>query len=187
MSNPTGPQERHAAKRAAVLGRRRRGGAKNALLMSACAALLIGGGVFFTQRQGRELPPAARLPPPEPGTGEVTHPVSAFDDGQCRFFEHRAADGLAVRYFVLRSSDGVIRSAFDACDSCWKARKGYRQAGDDMVCQNCRMRFPSAKVMEVKGGCNPAPLPNRIRDGKVVVRVEDILAGRRYFELGKDG
>lgn len=187
MSNPMGPDERHAAKRAAVLGARRPRGCKNVLLMAACAALVIGGGVFFTERQGREALRAARLVPPEPETGEVTHPVSVFDDGQCRFFEHRAADGAAVRYFILRSSDGVIRSAFDACDSCWKAGKGYRQAGDDMVCQNCRMRFPSAKVMEVQGGCNPAPLPNRIRDGQVVVRVEDILAGRRYFELRKDG
>ena len=56
-----------------------------------------------------------------------------------------------------------------------------------MVCQNCRMRFASNKVMDVKGGCNPSPLPNKVEDGQVVIRIEDVEAGRGYFDLRKEG
>ena len=183
MSKKADSREKHAAKKASVLGGGKRKNTKNVVLMAVCAALVIGGGIFFVGRKGEDVPPAAKVFAPAVQTGEVTYPVAQFDDGQCRFFEHTTADGLTLRYFVLKSSDGVIRSAFDACDSCWKAGKGYRQVGDDMVCQNCRMKFASVKVMEVKGGCNPSPLPNQVRDGKVVIRVADILAGRPYFEL----
>jgi uncharacterized membrane protein len=135
-----------------------------------------------------QAPPIARVFQPEVAqASELTYPVEEFADSTCRFFEHSTADGVAVRFFVLKSSDGVIRSAFDACDSCWRAHKGYRQEGDEMVCQNCRMRFASVKVMEVKGGCNPSPLPNRVENGRVVIRVADIEAGAMYFQPGQEG
>ena len=141
-------EDKTAAKKAAVLGKKK--GVNPLLWMVVCAVLVIGGGVYFLGRQAESLPTAGLVAAGE--AGEVTHPVSLFSDGKCRFFEHKAGDGLTIRYFVMKSSDGVIRSAFDACDSCWPAGKGYRQEGDEVVCQNCRMRFPSTKVMEVKGG-----------------------------------
>lgn len=185
MSTKHHSPDKLAAKKAAVVGGKRGNRPLQLALMAACAALVIGGGLFFLGQGGDELPPVARVFAADAQAAEVAHPVGQFDDGSCRFFEHRSAAGLTIRYFVLKSSDGVIRSAFDACDSCWAAGKGYRQDGDEMVCQNCRMRFPSAKVMEVKGGCNPSPLPNQVRDGKVVIRVEDIEAGGKYFDQGK--
>jgi len=187
MSKNAPSQEKLAAKKAAVLGAKKTGGKLHFALMGACAALVIGGGIFFLGQQGDSLPPVAKVFAAAAPSGEVSHLASQFDDGQCRFFEHKTPEGLTIRYFVLKSSDGVIRSAFDACDSCWPAGKGYRQVGDDMVCQNCRMKFASTKVMEVKGGCNPSPLPNQIRGDQVVIRVEDILTGRQYFERKKEG
>lgn len=191
MSNEIQIQDKRAAKKAAVLGAKKAGRSTQFLLIAGCAALVIGGGVLFLGRQG--APPQAAapaLPAPAPAqahAGEVSYPAADFDDGRARFYEHPTEGGLTLRYFVLKSSDGVIRSAFDACDACWPAGKGYRQDGDEMVCQNCRMRFPSVKVMEVKGGCNPAPLPNQVRDGKVVIQVRDILSGRGYFDLKREG
>ncbi|MEW6486649.1 MAG: DUF2318 domain-containing protein [Thermodesulfobacteriota bacterium] len=189
MSNEIQPQDKLAAKKAAVLGAKKTSRSTQFLLIAGCAALVIGGGVFFLGRQG--APPQAAAPallaPAQAHAGEVSHPAADFDDGRARFYEHRTEGGPVLRYFVLKSSDGVIRSAFDACDACWRAGKGYRQDGDEMVCQNCRMRFPSVKVMEVKGGCNPAPLPNQVRDGKVVIQVGDILSGRGYFDFQREG
>jgi len=187
MSKPSSSQDKLAAKKAAVLGANKPRRGVHLALMGACAALVIGGGIFFLGQKGDDLPPVAKVFAAVSPTGEVTYPVGQFDDGQCRFFEHKTPAGLTIRYFVLKSSDGVIRSAFDACDSCWPAHKGYHQVGDDMVCQNCRMKFASTKVMEVKGGCNPSPLPNQVRDGQVVIRVEDILTGAGYFEPSKEG
>jgi uncharacterized membrane protein len=109
-----------------------------------------------------------------------------FDDGKARYFEHK--DGsITIRYFVIKSSDGVIRAAFDACDVCWPAGKGYAQDGDFMVCGNCGQRFKSTQVNEVKGGCNPAPLDRRVENGTVVIQVSDILGGKGYFDFSKKG
>lgn len=119
---------------------------------------------------------------------EITYPVSTFNDGKARFYEYKAPDGIVVKYFILKSSDGVIRAAFDACDVCWEAGKGYQQKDDFMVCKNCGRRFHSAKINEVSGGCNPAPLIRKIQDGKVVIDTQNILAGKKYFDFkGKRG
>jgi len=187
MSKHAQSQEKLAAKKAAVLGAKKAGGKLHLVLMAACAVLVIGGGMFFLGQKGDELPPVAKVFAAAAPIGEVSYAASQFDDGQCRFFEHKTPEGYTIRYFILKSSDGVIRSAFDACDSCWPAHKGYRQVGDDMVCQNCRMKFASTKVMEVKGGCNPSPLPNRLEGAQVVIKVADILAGGHYFAPPKEG
>jgi uncharacterized membrane protein len=92
-----------------------------------------------------------------------------------------------VRYFVLKSSDGVLRAAFDACDVCWPENKGYFQRGDYMVCRNCGRKFASIKVNEVKGGCNPAPLERSVVGEKLVIQMKDIELGKRYFNFAGGG
>ena len=56
---------------------------------------------------------------------EVTYPVKNFQDGKARFYEYKTGDGITIKYFILKSSDGVVRAAFDACDVCWPEGKGY--------------------------------------------------------------
>jgi len=116
-------------------------------------------------------------------TAEISYPVSAFNDGKARFFEYKTPDGIVIKYFILKSSDGVIRAAFDACDVCWEAGKGYVQKDEFMICKNCGRRFHSTKINEVSGGCNPHPLTRTIKDGKVVIDTQDVLAGKRYFDF----
>lgn len=112
---------------------------------------------------------------------KVTFPVSTFDDGKARYYRHESLDGREIRLFILKSSDGVIRAAFDACDVCYSAGKGYRQEGDFMVCNNCDQMFESNYINVLRGGCNPAPLEREIRGDKLMIRMADILAGSRYF------
>lgn len=119
---------------------------------------------------------------------EITYPAATFNDGKARFYEYKAPDGIVIKYFILKSSDGVIRAAFDACDVCWEAGKGYHQKDDFMICRNCGRRFHSTKINEVSGGCNPAPLVRKVQDGKVVIDTQNILTGKRYFDFkGKRG
>lgn len=115
-------------------------------------------------------------------TSQISYPVSMFADGKARYFDF-TADGLTIRYFILKSSDGVIRAAFDACDVCWPAGKGYYQDGDEMVCRNCGRRFASILVNEVQGGCNPAPLSRLVKGNQLILTVEDILKGKSYFNF----
>lgn len=122
------------------------------------------------------------------GAAEVLYPVSTFNDGKARFYEYRTPDGIVIKYFILKSSDGVIRAAFDACDVCWEAGKGYQQKDQFMICKNCGRRFHSTKINEVSGGCNPHPLTRTIKDGKVVIDTQNILVGKKYFDFkGKRG
>ena len=118
---------------------------------------------------------------------EVAYPISHFSDGKARHYTYQTEEGQEIRYFVLKSADGVIRAAFDACDVCWPANKGYYQEGDTMVCRNCGRRFASVKVNEVKGGCNPAPLERKVAGDRLILRVEDILEGIRYFDFSSRG
>jgi uncharacterized membrane protein len=115
-----------------------------------------------------------------PANGEVTIPVAEVADGEAHYYRLEAQD-REIRFFVVKSSDGVLRAAFDACDVCFRERKGYDQAGDFMICNNCGQRFHSTRINVEKGGCNPAPL-NRVYDQKNLrISVADILAGARYF------
>ena len=114
---------------------------------------------------------------------QFTYPEKTFADGKARHFSYKTEDGVTIRYFILRSSDGVVRAAFDACDVCWPENKGYSQKGDVMVCNNCGKRFPSARINEVRGGCNPAPLSRKVENGNVIILASDLLQGKRYFDL----
>ena len=118
--------------------------------------------------------------PVQSSKGVVKIPLAQVNDGTARFF-HYTVQGKDIRFFVLKSSDGVIRVAFDACDICYKARKGYRQEGDFMICNNCRNRFPSVNINVLRGGCNPVPLEMTISGSTLIIKVLDILKGESYF------
>ncbi len=112
--------------------------------------------------------------------GVVRLPVADLADGRAAFYTYRSGD-KTIPFFALRSSDGVIRAAFDACDVCYLSRKGYHQEGDEMVCNNCGSRFPSTKINEIEGGCNPAPLDREVQGDMVVIRATDLENGARFF------
>jgi uncharacterized membrane protein len=119
--------------------------------------------------------------PPAPAANDVTYPVNLFGDGKAHHFEYKTSDGTKIRYFVMKSSDGVIRAAFDACVVCWREGKGYVQDGDVMICKNCGKRFPSVKINVITGGCNPAPLTRKVENGKVIIKTESFQEGRQLF------
>lgn len=155
----------------------------------ACASLilLIGGVVYWAQRGNSDGSlPVATATASEQKTNEIAYPVSLFADGKARHFKYSDSEHT-IRYFILQSADGIIRAAFDACDVCWPAGKGYYQEGDNMVCRNCGRKFASAKVNEVQGGCNPAPLKRVVTGDKLVILIEDILAGKKYFDFKNRG
>lgn len=180
------PDDKRAAKKAAVLGTEK----KSPLPLIAvigCAALVTVAGLFLFFRTGKGPSTVASPNQGTPSKNQVTYPVALFADGKARHFQYKPGDGMTIQYFILKSSDGIIRAAFDACDVCWPAGKGYYQDGDFMVCRNCGRRFASVRVNEVRGGCNPAPLSRKVVNGTLVITVRDILEGRRYFDFSSRG
>lgn len=148
--------------------------AMGALTLILAAALLY----VITSARGTEAGRAQALA----DTGQdVSFPVAQFDDGVARFYMHTTAAGRQVRFFVMKSSDGVVRAAFDACDTCWEARRGYHQEGGVMVCNKCNRTFPSTDINVLQGGCNPAPLDRTIVNENVVLTAAALSVGAAYF------
>ena len=177
------PNKNRQAKKAAVLNKPKTN--KMPLIIASVVILAAVAGItafLFSGGSDKQVAfqPAAPTAAPDPDA--VTYPVAAFADGVARHFEHQHGD-ITIRYFILKSSDGVIRAAFDACDVCWPAGKGYYQEGDTMVCRNCGRRFKSVLVNEVKGGCNPAPLKREIDGQNLVINLDDIRKGQQYFDF----
>lgn len=112
---------------------------------------------------------------------DVRIPLSEVNNGKANFFNYTIADNQEISFFVVKSSDGIIRAAFNACDVCYEKRLGYHQEGDDMVCNKCGQHFPSIRVNEVKGGCNPAPLERTVEGDLLVIKANDLRQGAFYF------
>ena len=112
--------------------------------------------------------------------GSIIIPVQDVNDGEAHYFVFREGD-TEVKFFVVRSADGTMRAAFDACDVCFHSKKGYSQSGEFMVCNNCGRKFHSDRINVIEGGCNPAPLKREQRGGNLYITVADVLEGARYF------
>lgn len=115
-----------------------------------------------------------------PENGVLKIDLASVSDGMAHHFTVKADDGTLVRFFALKSKDGVVRAAMDACDVCYRAGKGYYQEGDFMVCRNCGQKFASNRINEVKGGCNPAPLARQIEGKYLVIDMKTINANKWY-------
>lgn len=111
---------------------------------------------------------------------EVRIPVKDIDDGNAHYYVYES-EGAEIKFFVIKSSDGVVRAAFDACDVCFPAKKGYTQDGEFMICNNCGRKFHASQINVVEGGCNPAPLHREMVGENLVIKLEDILPGARFF------
>lgn len=182
-------EDKLAQKRKAVLGGGDGAGKKNmgnfAVMVLALAVTVVAG--YFFLGRGPEVTTATAAPASAPSqsgaAADVSYALADFSDGKVKFYEHLTAEGIKIRYFLVKAPDGTVRSAFDACDSCWPAGKGYKQDGNEVICNNCRMRFPMEKVGVVKGGCNPSPLAAKTDSARITIKVSDIEAGKTYFDL----
>ena len=112
--------------------------------------------------------------------GVIHIPVKDVNDGEAHYYLYKDS-GNVVKFFLVKSGDGVIRAAFDACDVCFPAKKGYSQDGEFMICNNCGRRFHTSRINVEEGGCNPTPLDRQVVGADVVINVDDIVPGTRFF------
>ena len=138
----------------------------------------------FSRSVGSQPKPAAivhrEILPSQIREGRIVLAAADFSDGAAKYYRAKVS-GKEVKFFVLESSDGVIRAAFDACDVCYQAKRGYRQEGDFMICNNCGQRFVSTKVNELKGGCNPSPLERVVQGDELMIDLAALAGGLYLF------
>lgn len=161
---------------------------KSTVTLIAVLLLLVGAGIYLVINASSENPtstPVATNTPQNaasgsPEAGDIR--ISLADlSSTAKFFDYRLSDNKPIRFFVIKSSDGVYRAALDACDTCYHAKKGYHQEGDEMICNNCGLHFHSSQINEVHGGCNPVGLPRTIEDNQLVIRTSELESRGGYF------
>src|SRR3990167_6829294 len=93
-------------------------------------------------------------------------------------------DYKGIEYFVVKSDSGGVKTAFNACDVCYNAKKGYRQEGNDMVCNNCGNHYPISGLGTRNlrgGGCWPGYLPSSVEGDYLSIKKSDLESGRYRF------
>lgn len=113
--------------------------------------------------------------------GVVTLPVAKIADGKAHFYKFTDG-GKEIVFFAVKAADGSYKTAFDACDACYKSKKGYEQLGDKMNCKNCNQKFAINRLgPNATGGCNPGYLPHQSNGTTISIRANDLKDGARYF------
>jgi uncharacterized membrane protein len=118
---------------------------------------------------------------PQQTATEVLLPVS--DISTTAAFYSYDSSGVIVRYFAVEDKQGNVHVAFDACDVCYEAKKGYKQNGDVMQCLNCGKTFAITSIgaENTAGGCWPSYLPMQIVGNDVVIQIADLEAKSFMF------
>lgn len=116
-----------------------------------------------------------------PSMSEVRIPLSEVSEGKAKFYDTALADGRRTRFFVIKTADGVYRTALDACPVCFDAHKGYYQDGNDMVCRKCGRHFSVNSVGYGKSGCHPVPLRGTVDGNDLLIQTSVLENGSQYF------
>lgn len=116
------------------------------------------------------------------GNEEVEIPLDEITE-EARWYEEEIK-GVTVKFFAIRDGDDV-KTAFDACDVCYRSNKGYSQDGDFMVCNNCGNKYAISGLgtkNKAGGGCWPGYLPSEVKGDKLVIKESDLEKGKYRFK-----
>ena len=111
--------------------------------------------------------------------GVILVPMEAVGDGHLHRFEYKTEKNINVRWIVVKkpgsASFGV---GLDACEVCGNA--GYFERSGQIICKRCDVVM-NINTIGFKGGCNPIPLAYEVKDGNLVFKLSDIIAGEKEF------
>ncbi len=111
--------------------------------------------------------------------GEILVPTEAVNDGHLHRFEYRTEKNIDVRWIVVKKPNSASYGVgLDACEVCGNA--GYFERNGQIVCKRCDVVM-NINTIGFKGGCNPIPLAYEVRDGNLVFKLEDLIAGEKEF------
>ncbi|MDR1589673.1 MAG: Fe-S-containing protein [Oscillospiraceae bacterium] len=103
--------------------------------------------------------------------GRVVLPLERIDDGHLHRFAYTAADGVEVRFIVIKKNDVSFGVGLDACDICGPT--GYYERDDEVICKLCDVVMNKSTI-GFKGGCNPVPLAFAIESGSMVIDTQSL-------------
>lgn len=113
--------------------------------------------------------------------GEIRIPVAEVNDGKVHFFTYKKS-GKRINFFVRTDGKGNLSAYFDSCFTCHKFKKGYREEGTDIVCNECNMRFRLAdEKWDNTEGCSPIALKSAQDGGYIIIKTDYIEKGAKLF------
>lgn len=100
--------------------------------------------------------------------------------GEVKFF-HYDTGAKTVVFLVAKTKGGEIKTAFDACVTCYPYKKGYVCKDGRVVCIQCGTAFELGELGIGKGNCIPIKIDHRLESGRVLIDRKVIEAGARWF------
>ncbi len=111
--------------------------------------------------------------------GVVLVPMENVSDGHLHRFEYKTEKNILVRWIVVKKpNSAAFGVGLDACEVCGNA--GYFERSGQIICKRCDVVM-NINTIGFKGGCNPIPMPYEVKDGNLVFRLSDIIAGEKEF------
>jgi len=116
--------------------------------------------------------------------GLIKVSISEVADGKLHRYSYVTDDGHVVRFFLInrtinrsggKSRIGVV---YDACMLC--GDMGYIRQKNEIICIACNVRIFTPSIGKA-GGCNPIPLKHAVQEEYIVISVEELDKGARYF------
>jgi len=99
-------------------------------------------------------------------------------------------EGRQMEVIAVKTPDGKIRTAFNACQVCYKLGKGYYVQVDTMlVCQRCKKRYRMEVIETKTGGCNPIsifPENKTETDSTITISKEYLTQAGAMFKNWED-
>jgi uncharacterized membrane protein len=143
--------------------------------------IYLGGCTSTTQNNENTNTKNTNNSAPQQNETEVRIPLSDIDT-TASFYSYDS-DGVTVRYFAVKDAQGAVHVAFDACDVCYEAKKGYKQVGVQMQCLNCGKQFAITSIgtENTAGGCWPSYLDMKIDGNDMVIKIADLEAKSFMF------
>ena len=122
------------------------------------------------------------LSPPEEyevKDGMIVIPLSLLEDMHLHRYIYKAKDGIEMRFFAIKKSEGSYGVVLDACEICGPS--GYFERGDDIICKLCDVVMNRGTI-GFAGGCNPIPFPYIVHDEKIKIEPKDLDALSYVFK-----
>jgi uncharacterized membrane protein len=123
--------------------------------------------------------PRTRVSPDQ--VGMVRIDVADLGKSQVRFYRFLNSGNQEVLFLVGRDRSGTIQVGFDAAETHYKRRRGFRHEGDWLVDNTCDTAVRLEEVNTSRGGCRPVPVKHRMEGNTLVISEADMLAGWRLF------
>ena len=139
----------------------------NNLILGVVAVIIIGIAAFTFLNSGKDDEIAENSKPTDiSATDENGDMVIQTSDITeiASFYGYDELDTY-IEVLAVKASDGTIRTAFNTCQVCYSSGRGYYvQQGDYLICQNCGNRFKLDDVEVTRGGCNPVPILDDMKE-----------------------